>query len=418
MIAIDLGTSNSSVAVYTPGGGSQMIPLEFGDPQAYTPYVMPSAVCICGAIECRQKSVVFGHEATRHTFNLSHDSKLLQEMKIYFDRATANAPTLVQRQEVVLLREENGFLTPVRKVYLQPHWEGNVPLEPKDFVPGTAKLVKELIKKAVETGADKSLIAVGYPASFHGTGVRRLREAVKLGAFGESADYSGVRLYPEPLAAARAYMGIQAGNFLVLDYGGGTLDVTTMKVTTPGVFEQKNVYCSGFPEGGARMDEAILNYSLAKGGTKLQDWYQQQPLRTKLRIKSNVESVKIALSTSNEATVEFPGSKIDPVRLTPGELAHALQPIMTRMVAKVMETIMRGLGGIEDVQFVVMSGGSSLSPVVQNSVLAMFQHIPEDRFIVPAPDNLEQVETCMCAVAKGLALLSVDGFEPPAIPAD
>jgi molecular chaperone DnaK (HSP70) len=339
-------------------------------------------------------------------------------MKIFFDRTTATAPSLVQSQEVVFLREENGFLTTVRKMYRQPHWEGEVPLEPNQFVPGTAKLVSELVRKATVLGADRSHVVAGYPASFNGKGIRHVREAVKLGAFGKGDDYSGVSLYPEPLAAARAYMGLDAGNFLVLDYGGGTLDIALMKMATADDFMSENIHTSGFPEGGARMDEAILSYCLAKGGNHLQDWYQNQRPRTKLRVKAYVESAKIALSTLNEATVEFPGSQIDPVRLTQGDIAHALQPIMTRMVATVMESVVRNVDGIKNVQFVVMSGGTCLSPVVQRSILAMFQHIPEDRFIIPLAGNPENVETCMCAVSKGLALLASDGFTPPIIPTE
>jgi molecular chaperone DnaK (HSP70) len=416
MIAIDLGTSNCSVAVSEDGKDPQVVPLEFGDVDSYTPMVMPSAVCVCKAPQCARASTTFGHEALRHTFSLDHDSTLLQEMKIYFDRATASAPTMVESGQGYSLREEHGFLSPVRTTYRQPHWEGDVPLQPKEFVPGTAKLVKELVRKATSVGADRNAIVAGYPASFGGIGIRRLREAVTQGAFGQSDDYSGVRLYPEPLAAARAYMGIQAGNFLVLDYGGGTLDITVMKLPNGSEFKVENAAVSGFPEAGSRIDQAILSYCLDKAGEPLQKWYGDQKPRTKLRIKANVEAAKIKLSAAAEATVEFTGSQFEPVRLTAQDVAYAVQSIMMRMGAKVMEATLRHLGAIENVQYVVLSGGTCLSPVVQDSILALFQHIPNDRFIVPSASKPEDVETCLCAVSKGLALLASEGYPAPAIP--
>jgi molecular chaperone DnaK (HSP70) len=416
MIAIDLGTSNCSVAVLEDGQNPQVVPLEFGDVDSYTPMVMPSAVCVCQALQCVGASTTFGHEALRHTFSLDHDSTLLQEMKIYFDRATASAPTMVESGEGYSLREEHGFLSPVRTTYLQPRWEGNVPLQPKDFVPGTAKLVKELVRKATSGGTDRNAIVAGYPASFGGIGIRRLREAVTLGAFGQSDNYDGVRLYPEPLAAARAYMGIQAGNFLVLDYGGGTLDITVMNLPNGTEFKVENASVSGFPEAGSRIDEAILTYCLHRAGEPLQKWYGDQKTRTKLRIKANVEAAKISLSVAAEATVEFTGSEFDPVRLTAEDISYAVQSIMMRMGAKVMEATLRHLGAIEKVQYVVLSGGTCLSPVVQDSILALFQHIPHDRFIVPSASKQEDVETCLCAVSKGLALLASEGYSAPPIP--
>jgi molecular chaperone DnaK (HSP70) len=70
-------------------------------------------------------------------------------------------------------------------------------------------------------------VVLGVPASFREAGKKRLREAAKRGIIGESADrYDGIRLYYEPVAAARAYRNLDAGNTLVLDYGGGTLDIS------------------------------------------------------------------------------------------------------------------------------------------------------------------------------------------------
>jgi molecular chaperone DnaK (HSP70) len=250
----------------------------------------------------------------------------------------------------------------------------------------------------------------------HKLGKSRLREALKRGAFGETAGYEGIFLYPEPLAAARSYMSIERGNILVLDYGGGTLDITVMKIERPDVFDPAKIRYDGFPEAGSRMDDAILHNRLSRSNEQIQNWYQTAPLRTRLAVKRNVEKAKIALTTKPEAMIELLGSVFEPIRLTADDVSIALHPILTRMVAKVTETVVKHVGGIDAIDFVVLSGGTSLSRSVQDSVRALFQHIPTDRFVLPDPTDPEAVEICFCAVVRGLALLHGDGFAPLILP--
>jgi molecular chaperone DnaK (HSP70) len=336
-------------------------------------------------------------------------------MKLHFDRSTIEPATLVETKTVVALREEGGVLNPIVKVQRVARYDGEVPLQPKDFVPGTARLISELIKRSKASDADRKDVVLGVPASFGGVGIRHLREAAKRGAFGENATYQGISLYPEPLAAARAYMEISTGNTLVLDYGGGTLDITVMRIKEAGTFDLKRdvIGIGGFPEGGSEMDHRILKHCLSKAPGSGWQWFQQQTLQARLRIIRNVERAKIELSKAEEVKVEFPNSTFQSITLTPPDLSHALQPIMTRMTAKVIETVLRAVGNVENIDFVVMSGGTSLSRVVQSSVLAMFGHLSKEQFVLPDSSDKSSIEACMCAVAKGLALLRSDGF--PAI---
>ncbi|MBZ5725610.1 MAG: Hsp70 family protein [Acidobacteriia bacterium] len=416
MIAIDFGTSNSSITVFSKNDTEPRLqPVAFGDSDSYDHNVMPSAVCTCKNSECQAKPEVYGHDAIRHQFDLTHDSTLLQEMKLYFDESTLNAPTFAEKKQITTLREEGGFLTPVSKTYKYPRYAGDVPLKPNEFVPGTARLIHELIRLNKSGAEDRQEIVIGVPASFHDTGMRRLREAAKAGAFGEGGSYEGLYLYLEPVAAARSYMTIGKGNTLVLDYGGGTLDITVMTIGQQDMIDRPKIVISGFPEAGARMDQAILHYSLSRNA-QIKEWYDAQPMQMRLRVKRNVERAKIALSTTDEATVELPGSGFDPLRLTTGDLSSALQAIITRMVAKVSQTVTKAVEGIENIDFVVLSGGTSLNRVVQIAVQAMFQHIPIERFVLPDPTKPEDVERCLCAVVRGLAWLRHDGYTPIELP--
>jgi molecular chaperone DnaK (HSP70) len=398
MIAIDFGTSNSSAVILRDDGPPQLQALEFGDPDSYDPNVLPSVICNCRNLECRVQAATFGHEALRHSFGLSHDSQLLQEMKLFFDRSTTEPPQLVE-SSVLLLREEGGFLTPIRKRVLQPHYEGEVPLTPAEFVPGTGKVISEVIKRAGGVAIAQEPLVMGVPASFGNVGAKRLREA-RARASGRTESYKNLSLYYEPVAAARAYRDLHPGNVLVLDYGGGTLDISVIPITGHSQFNPKDIHFGGFPEGGSRMDEALLNYALAKGDDNLIEWYGGQRVRTKLRIKRDIERAKILLSTTKEALVEFPGAPVDHVQLNQQDLAFALQPIMARMVAKVTQVVIDAVDKIDNIHFVVMSGGSSLCSTVQNNLLAVFQHLGNAKFVVPDPRKPEDVETCLCAVAN------------------
>jgi hypothetical protein len=124
------------------------------------------------------------------------------------------------------------------------------------------------------------------------------------------------------------------------------------------------------------------------------------------------------LSTEDEATIEMPGSGLDPLRLTSGDVSVALQPIMTRMVAKVTQTVVKAkdVGAIENVEFVVLSGGTSLNKTVQNAIEEMFEFIPHDRFVLPDPTKPQDVESCLCAVVRGLAWLRRYGYAPIQLP--
>lgn len=267
MIAIDFGTTNTSVAILSEGDSEPRLQsLEFGDTDSYNRQVLPSTTCECKTYECRDKTSTYGHEALRHGAQPLHDTNLLQEMKLYFDRSTAEPASLVETKQIVALREEGGVLNPMTRIERVAIYDGDVPLHPRDFVPGTAKLIREAIRRSNATAADRSEVVIEVPASFGQVGIRQLREAARLGVFGDHAGYENIFLYYEPLAAARSYMNITTGNVLVLDYGGGTLDITVMTIKDTTQFDNaKNVF-SGFPEGGSAMDRKILDFCLSKAG--------------------------------------------------------------------------------------------------------------------------------------------------------
>src|SRR5215475_7125027 len=149
------------------------------------------------------------------------------------------------------------------------------------------------------------------------------------------------------------------------------------------VFEEEKVKHAGLAEAGSRMDQAILEHQISRQPKAVQEWFESAPLRTRLKLKRNVERAKIELAIKAEAIVELPGTNFEPIRLTDDLISIALQAILARMTGVVAQAVTRQLGGLDEVDFVVMSGGTSLSKAVQNSIRALFNHVPEARFVLP-----------------------------------
>src|SRR5262245_54026638 len=126
MIAIDFGTTNSSIAVLADGDTEPRIQnIEYADPDSVNPSVMPSALSTCSSHDCKHKRYTGGNEAIRHYFNTAHDASFLQEMKLHFDSTTKQHAAFTKEERVVLREEDGGFLTPTRMVMKHAMYEGD-----------------------------------------------------------------------------------------------------------------------------------------------------------------------------------------------------------------------------------------------------------------------------------------------------
>src|ERR1039457_2351 len=109
MIAIDFGTTNSSIVILSNGDKEPHIQsISYGDPDSYNPRVLRSAVSTCKNHQCEKQPITLGYAALRHYFSSDHDVSLLQEMKLHFDRTTVSPATFVEAGEVTVLRDEGS----------------------------------------------------------------------------------------------------------------------------------------------------------------------------------------------------------------------------------------------------------------------------------------------------------------------
>ncbi len=199
------------------------------------------------------------------------------------------------------------------------------------------------------------------------------RQATKDAA--EMAGIHVMRLINEPTAAAIAYGldNASEGTYAVFDLGGGTFDVSILKLTQ-GVFE---VVATGGDSalGGDDYDRALLDWLMSQAGHP--DWLAQASAldratlqRAAKRLKEQLSSVD-APDTSVAEAVQIAQGTIQ-LRVTPAEFAAATQALTARTLAAVRKALRDAGLSKTDIQGVVMVGGSTRMPVVREAVQAFF----------------------------------------------
>lgn len=202
------------------------------------------------------------------------------------------------------------------------------------------------------------------------------REATK--AAGQIAGINVVRIVNEPTAAALAYGQDKTGEqtVLVWDLGGGTFDVSILEMDN-GVFEVRAT--SGDTHlGGDDWDIRIIDWMAAEfrkeSGIDLsKDRMAMQ------RLKEAAEKAKIELSTLLTATVNLPfisstseGPAHLELSLTRAQLEDMTQDLLERMIAPTEQAMNDARLEAKDIQKVLLVGGMTRMPIVQERVRTMF----------------------------------------------
>ena len=206
------------------------------------------------------------------------------------------------------------------------------------------------------------------------------REATK--AAGQIAGLSVVRIVNEPTAAALAYgQGkTEEQTVLVWDLGGGTFDVSILELDN-GVFEVRAT--SGDTHlGGDDWDIRIIDWMSAEfkresGIDLTQDRMAMQ------RLKEAAEKAKIELSTLMTASINLPFISSTPegpahleLTLTRAQLEDITRDLLERMIAPTEQALNDSRLKPSDIQKVLLVGGMTRMPAVQESVRKMFGQEP------------------------------------------
>ncbi len=225
--------------------------------------------------------------------------------------------------------------------------------------------LKNRAEHILKTPVTKAVITV--PAYFNDSQRQATRDAGKL------AGLDVLRIINEPTAASLAYgLGLNPSEektIAVYDLGGGTFDISILKISG-GVFEVLSTNGDTYL-GGDDLDRAIIEYWM--GLMKLDTLEDQKTLKQQLRLAA--EQAKIALSNAAHFETNFAGEKLTITK-------EIFENLIAGIVDKTMECCAKAMKDaglkVADINTVLMVGGSTRVPLVKNTVAAFFNQPVND----------------------------------------
>jgi molecular chaperone HscA len=225
--------------------------------------------------------------------------------------------------------------------------------------------LKNRAEHILKTPVTKAVITV--PAYFNDSQRQATRDAGKL------AGLDVLRIINEPTAASLAYgLGLDPSEektIAVYDLGGGTFDISILKISG-GVFEVLSTNGDTYL-GGDDLDRAIIEYWM--GLMKLNTLEDKKTLKQQLRLAA--EEAKIALSNASHFKTNFAGEKLSITK-------EIFESLITPIVNKTMECCAKAMKDaglkVADINTVLMVGGSTRVPLVKNTVSKYFNQVVND----------------------------------------
>ncbi len=237
----------------------------------------------------------------------------------------------------------------------------------KSPVEVSADILRALRKRAEATlGGELVGAVITVPAYFDDAQRQATKDAAQL------AGLNVLRLINEPTAAAVAYGLDQKaqGQFVVFDLGGGTFDVSVLRLSG-GVFE---VLATGGDSalGGDDFDRAMADHFIA---THALDTLSPQQ---RSRLVMACRRVKEQISSEHTAflSVEFKSGETIAETVTADQFAAIVEPLVKRTITATRKTLRDADLSIDDIDGVVLVGGSTRMPVVRQAVAKLFGKEP------------------------------------------
>ncbi len=347
-IGIDLGTTNSAMAVYE-NGEAKIIPNKEGK------NTTPSVVAFTDKGE-----VLVGDPAKRQM--VTNPQKTIYSVK---------------RIMGLMCNEDKAKDAKERLPYNVVDKNGAcaVEIEGKVYTPQeiSAKILMKLKEDAeAYLGQSVTDVVITVPAYFNDAQRKATKEA------GTIAGLNVLRIINEPTAAALAY-GLEkkeSENIAVYDLGGGTFDVTILE-TGDGVVEVLATGGDAFL-GGDDFDNRIIDYIVnefkKENGIDL-----KADIMALQRLKEAAENAKKELSTATETEINLPfitadqsGPKHLVMKITRAKFESLIEDLVEKTISKIDEVLKDSGLSKSEIKEVVMVGGSTRVPLVQERVKAFF----------------------------------------------
>jgi molecular chaperone DnaK len=351
VIGIDLGTTNSVVAVMENGQPTVIVNQEGAR-------TTPSVVALT-----KDKERLVGQVAKRQA--VTNPENTIFSIKRFMGRKFDEVTSESSRVPYKVTPADNG------DAWVEARGKKYSP-------PEIAAMVLQKLKKAADDYLGESVTdaVITVPAYFNDAQRQATKDA------GRIAGLNVLRIVNEPTAAALAY-GLDKKKdetIAVYDFGGGTFDISVLEVGE-GVVEVKAT--NGDTHlGGDDLDDRIIDW--LAGEFKKSEGIDLSKDRMALqRLKEGAEKAKIELSTVIETDINLPfitadqtGPKHLQIKLTRAKLEQLVEDLLQRTMAPLKQALADAGIDPKKIDEVVLVGGSTRMPKVQQMVREFFGKEP------------------------------------------
>jgi molecular chaperone DnaK len=354
IIGIDLGTTNSVVAVIE-GGEAVVIPSAEGN------NTVPSVVAVNPKNNERVVGKIARNQAVTNPENTIFSIKRFMGRK-FKDNETKDARTRIPYQ-----------------VKEAPNGDVRVVMGGREYSPPEiSAMILQKLKADAESylGEEVTQAVITVPAYFNDTQRNATKDAGKI------AGLDVLRIINEPTASSLAYgMGDRKdGIIAVYDLGGGTFDVSILEIAD-GVFEVKSTNGDTYL-GGDNFDERIIDW-LAEEFRKESGIDLKQDRQALQRLKEAAEKAKIELSSVQSTDINLPfitadasGPKHLNITLTRAKLENLVHDLVEKSIEPCRLALKDAKLATKDIDAVILVGGMTRMPAIQEAVQKFFGKEP------------------------------------------
>ncbi len=350
IVGIDLGTTNSVVSIYE-AGKVEVITNSEGEKTT------PSVVFFNGNSE-----VVVGSIAKRQ--HVTNPTLTIRSAKRLIGRRFEEIENRNQYTYQLVPDENNNVLIDL----------GWTKLTPEEVSAEILKKMKATAEDFLNDEITQAVITV--PAYFNDSQRGMTKKAAEL------AGLEVMRMINEPTAAALAY-GLHKSkeeHIAVFDFGGGTFDISVLELNDD-IYEVKST--NGDTQlGGDNIDEILYSF-LRDLIIKDCQIDIENDLQAMQRVKEAAEKAKCELSTMKSTMVSLPfigytesGPKNFSYNIKREEFEQLIEPIFERLINPCRQALTDARLSIEQINTVLLVGGSTRIPVIQKLVRDFFQKEP------------------------------------------
>ena len=351
IIGIDLGTTNSCVAVMEGGSPTVITNSEGGR-------TTPSVVAFTKAGE-----TLIGQPAKRQA--VTNPENTISSSKRFIGRMYDEVGTEISEMPYKTIKGKNG--------------EVIITAQDKEYAPPQigAMVLQKLKQTAEEYLGEKVTEAViTVPAYFNDSQRQATKDA------GAIAGLNVRRIINEPTAAALAY-GLDKQKdekIAVFDFGGGTFDISILELGD-GVFEVKST--NGDTHlGGDDLDQTLVDYLIGEFNKSDGIDLGKDPMALQ-RLRETAEKAKCELSTSKQTDINLPFITADSsgprhlnISLTRAKYETLIEKLINRTIQPCEKAIKDAGLKASEIDEVILVGGSTRIPMVQKIVQDIFAKEP------------------------------------------